>query len=300
MSMSTFHTVVEQGGFFEAPRWHEGRWWVSDFYRERVIAVHPDGRTEVIAEVPGQPAGLGWLPDGDLLIVSMKDRRILRRHASGAVSVYVDLSDVAPHPLNDMLVDAAGRAYVGGFGFDLFGGEDLKGADLLRVDPDGSISVAATGLVFPNGAVLTPDDKSLIVGETFAGRYTAFDVADDGELVNRRVWAQLGAAPAWGQVADMEEALEFTPDGCDVDAWGRIWATDIVGERCVLLSDGGTIEEEIPAPEGLSFFACALGGDDGRTLLLAAAPDYLEDRRRANYEGVLLATSVAVPAAWAR
>jgi sugar lactone lactonase YvrE len=297
MSTRTLETLATDGAFFEAPRWHDGRWWVSDFYRHRVIAVDPAGAVEVVAEVPAQPSGLGWLPDGDLLIVAMNDRSVLRRRADGTLAVHADLSALAAGPLNDMTVDAHGRAYVGNFGFDLFGGEDLRGADLIRVDPDGSARVVARDLVFPNGAALTADGRTLIVGETFAGRYTAFTVDVDGELRDRRVWAQIGEAPPYGQVADMEAALSFTPDGCAIDAEDRIWATDIHGGRCCLLCEGGAVEDQIDAPAGLSFFACALGGPDGRTLLLCAAPDYQAERRAANYEAVLLTTMVDVPGA---
>lgn len=297
MPTKTLSTLVTEGGFFEAPRWRDGRWWLSDFYRYRVISATPHGDVHEVVRAPGQPAGLGWLPNGDLLIVSMNDRLILRRDANEQVSVHADLSDIAEGPLNDMSVDEVGRAYVGNFGFDLFGGEDLRGASLIRVDPDGSSSIAATDLVFPNGAAFSADGRTLVVGETFAGRYTAFTVQHDGSLTNRRVWAQLGPVPAHGQIAHMEAELQFTPDGCAMDADDNIWATDILGQRCVLLSEGGAVQEEIRAPDGMSFFACALGGDDGRTLLLCAAPDYQAEKRKARHEAVLLTTTVEVPSA---
>jgi sugar lactone lactonase YvrE len=295
--LGEYATLATEGAFFEAPRWHDGRWYVSDFYRYRVIAVAPDGDVEVIAEVPGQPSGLGWLPDGDLLIVSMNDRLILRRSSDGKLTTHADLSHIAVGALNDMVVDAWGRAYAGDFGFDLYAGDPLEGASLVRVDPDGSTALAAADLCFPNGSVLSPDGRTLIVGETFAGRYTAFDVREDGELEGRRVWGQVGEAPPNGLLGDMEAALKFAPDGCAQDAEGRIWAADLVGGRCLLLGEGGTVEDQLEAPEGLEFFACAMGGEDGRTLLLAAAPDYHKDKRLANFEGVLLTTTVEVPSA---
>jgi sugar lactone lactonase YvrE len=280
--------LLTGGAFFEAPRWHEGRWWVSDFYRHRVITVEEDGTEELVLEVPGQPSGLGWLSDGDLLVVSMLDRQILRRTPAGEVSVHADLSGVSPAPLNDMVVDRLGRAYVGSFGFDLFGGETVRGADLIRVDPDGRVS---------NGTVISADGRTLVVGETFVGRYSAFDVAEDGTLSGRRVWAQLGEIPPWADAGTMQAQLEFAPDGCDIDVENRIWSADLNSGRCLLLADGGEIVDELHAPSGLQFYGCALGGHDGRTLLLCAAPDYLADRRKAHHEGVLLTTRVAVPGA---
>jgi sugar lactone lactonase YvrE len=289
--------LLTGGAFFEAPRWHQGRWWVSDFYRHRVITVEEDGTEELVLEVPGQPSGLGWLSDGDLLVVSMLDRQILRRTPAGEVSVHADLSGVSPAPLNDMVVDRLGRAYVGSFGFDLFGGETVRGADLIRVDPDGRVSTAATDVVFSNGTVISADGRTLVVGETFVGRYSAFDVAEDGTLSGRRVWAQLGEIPPWADAGTMQAQLEFAPDGCDIDVENRIWSADLNSGRCLLLADGGEIVDELHAPSGLQFYGCALGGHDGRTLLLCAAPDYLADRRKAHHEGVLLTTRVAVPGA---
>jgi sugar lactone lactonase YvrE len=287
--------VLEGGAFFEAPRWHNGRWWVSDFYRHVVLTVDEDGRTEEILEVEGQPSGLGWMPDGSLLVVSMRDRRILRRAPDGAVKVHADVSEHCVGHLNDMVVDRHGRAYAGHFGFDLMAFADPAPASLLRVDPDGTSSVAADELLFPNGSVITPDGRTLIVGETAGARYTAFTIAGDGSLTDRRIWAQVAPAPELTTLEEVLAQLEFGPDGCALDAEGHIWSADEAGARCVRLARGGAIADEIVAPDGLNCFACMLGGDDGRTLLICAAPDFVETKRAAAREAVLLAARVDVP-----
>jgi len=287
-------TLLQGGGFFEAPRWHDGRWWVSDFYRQEVLTVQPDGATSAVMTVQGQPSGLGWMPDGSLLVVSMKDHRLLRRSPTGAVSVHAELTEHCGGHLNDMVVDAHGRAYVGEFGFDLQGFADPAAAKLMRVDPDGAVTVLADDLLFPNGAVITPDGQTLIVGETAGARYTAFTLAADGSVRARRTWAQVAAAPELGPLAETLPKLKFAPDGCTLDADGCIWAADAVGARCARVTEGGEIVDEIKAPEGLGIFACMLGGTDGRTLMMCAAPDFLEANRAHTREAVLLTTTVEV------
>jgi sugar lactone lactonase YvrE len=285
-------TLLVGGHYFEAPRWHDGRWWVSDFYARTVLTVGVDGTAEEVARVEGQPSGLGWLPDGSLLVVSMRDHRLLRLSAAGAVDVHADLSEHCGGHLNDMVVDASGRAYVGNFGFDLMAGAEPRETVLVRVDPDGKVAVAADGLRFPNGCVITADGGTLLVDETIAARITAFTVGSDGALSDRRVWAQVARTP------DLDEgmaALEFAPDGCTLDAEGCVWAADALGARCCRVAEGGEIVEELSAPAGLGIFACTLGGEDGRTLLLCAAPDFAEHARAAAREAVLLVETVAVP-----
>jgi sugar lactone lactonase YvrE len=272
--------LLEGGAFFEGPRWHEGRWWVSDFYRHAVFAVDTGGREEELLTVDGQPSGLGWLPDGSLLVVSMKDRRLLRRSPSGEVSVHAEVGHFCGGPLNDLVVDTKGRAFVGNFGFDLMAREEPKPTGLIRVDPDGSTALAAEDLLFPNGTVITEDGRTLIVGETYGRRYVSFTIEDDGSLTDRRVWA---------------EVPDLAPDGCTLDAEAHIWSADARGGRACRLAPGGAIVEEIEAPEGLQFYACMLGGDDGQTLLLCAAPDFSERRRSRAREAVLLTTRVDVP-----
>jgi sugar lactone lactonase YvrE len=292
-------TLLEGGSFFEGPRWHEGRWWVSDFYRHLVLTVDSGGRAEEVMEVEQQPSGLGWMPDGSMLVVSMKDHRLLRRSPDGEVTEHADLTEHCGGHLNDMVVDRDGRAYVGNFGFDLMGGADPAPAALVRVDPDGSATVEADDLLFPNGSVITPDGNTLIVGETAASRYTAFTIGADGSLSDRRVWAQVAPAPPLGPLAETLPLLKFGPDGCGLDAEEHIWSADSVGARCARVAPGGEIVDEIPAPQGLGIFACMLGGEDGRTLLLCAAPDFAEANRSQAREALLLTTTVAVPHAGA-
>jgi sugar lactone lactonase YvrE len=294
MSPPTPVPLLDGGAFFESPRWHDGQWWVSDFYREAVYTVSVDGTEQHVLDVGHQPSGLGWLPDGSLLVVSMKNQQLLRRHADGNVSVHADLSAYTDSWLNDMVVDADGRAWVGCFGFDLMAFADPQLAPLMRVDPDGTVAVAAEELMFPNGSVITPDGTTLMVGETAGCRYTAFTIAADGSLTDRRVWAQLAATPELAPLQQMLPQITVGPDGCTLDAAGHIWAADEAGKRCIRIAPGGAIVDQIGMPEGLSCFACALGGDDGRTLLLCAAPDFLEDHRRQAREAVLLQTTVEV------
>ncbi len=287
-------TLFEGGHYFEGPRWHEGRWWVSDMYRYAVFSYDEDGGEEQVLEAEGQPSGLGWMPDGSLLVVSMRDHRVLRRTPDGEVTEHADLSFVGEYHLNDMVVDAEGRAYVGSFGFDLMGGEDPKPTVLARVDPDGSCGLAAGDLLFPNGSVITPDGATLIVSETFAGRFAVFPIGDHGALGAREIW-QVGPPVPLGTIAEMLPHATFAPDGCTLDAEGHLWAADGLFARCCRIAPGGEIVGEIAMPEGLGVFACALGGQDGRTLLMCAAPDFAEENRKAAREAVLLTATVDVP-----
>jgi sugar lactone lactonase YvrE len=294
--MRTLTTLLDGGSFFEGPRWHDGRWWVSDFYRGLVLTVAPDGNAEEVMTVEQAPSGLGWLPDGSLLVVSMGDRRLLRRDAAGEVTVHADLSELAQWPLNDMVVDTQGRAWVGNFGFDLMNGGFPATTSLIRVDPDGSATAVADGLMFPNGSVITPEGDTLIVGETGAGRYTAFTIAEDGSLTDRRVWAQVGEPAELAPLGEMLEKLAFEPDGCGLDAEGHIWAADAKYGRCVRLAPGGEIVDEVPGPD-MGVFACMLGGEDGRTLLMCCAPGFLAHERMGKTDGLLATTQVDVPRA---
>ena len=271
------------GGFFEGPRWRDGTWWVSDFYRHTVSRIAPDGTETVVVEVPGQPSGLGWLPDGSMVISSMKDHKVLR-FADGELSVLADLEGMVGGVLNDLITDGKGRTYVGNFGFDLMAGAKAEAADLIRVDPDGTVTVAATGLFFPNGTVITPDGTTMIVGETTGNRYSAFTIADDGSLSDRRSWADWKGTDTF-----------VSPDGCSLDADGHIWMADASGNRCLRVAPGGELVEEIRVPGDLGIYACQLGGDDGTTLLLCAAPDFLEHNRAAAREAALFTTTVDVP-----
>jgi len=286
--------LLTGGGFFEGPRWHDGSWWVSDFYRQQVSRVDPDGNETPVVSVPAQPSGLGWLPDGSLVISSMKDHKVLRLD-DGGLETLADLSDLVTGHLNDLVVDSAGHIYVGNFGFDLMGGGEPATADLIRVDPDGSVTVVAVDLHFPNGSVITPDGQTLIVGETIGNRYTAFTIGADGSLTDRRVWANLGPDPAEGSFTERLAGLTIAPDGCTLDAEGYIWAADALGNRAVRIAPGGELVDQVPGPDGLGVYACQLGGEDGRTLLLCCAPDFFEHNRTQAREAVLATVEVDSP-----
>jgi sugar lactone lactonase YvrE len=287
-------TVVSGFAFLEAPRWRDGRIWFSDFYTHQVMSAREDGsdlREE--ASVAQQPAGLGWLPDGRLLIVSMRDRKLLRREADGTLETHADLSSWATGHANDMAVDAAGRAYVGNFGFDLMSGAPLETASLHRVDPDGTVTEVAADLWFPNGTVITPDNV-LIVNETFGNRSTAFDLTEDGRLINRRTWAEFAPLPTERAMDQLFSQLKVAGDGCCLDSEGALWIADADNARLIRVTEGGEITDEVDP--GSPVYACALGGADGRTLFACAAPDFFEQARSAAREASLLAIPVTVPA----
>jgi sugar lactone lactonase YvrE len=287
-------TLFTGGSYFEGPRWHDGTWWVSDFYRHQVSRIHPDGTEEFVVQVEQQPSGLDWLPDGSLVVVSMKDHRLLR-FADGELTTLADLTGHCGGHLNDLVTDAAGRVFVGDFGFDLMAGGDASTASIKRVDPDGTVTVVADGLQFPNGMVITADGGTLIVDETLGNRCTAFDLAPDGSLTNRRIWAELGPEVTGTTTEQVLGQLVLAPDGCTLDAEGHLWVADAVGGRVARIAPGGQVVDEVPAPEGQGVFACALGGDDGRTLLLCCAPDFYEHNRAPVREATLVTTTVAVP-----
>jgi sugar lactone lactonase YvrE len=288
---SELTVVLEKMSYLEGPRWHEGRVWVSDFYTHRVVSARADGTdVRVEAEVPAQPSGLGWLPDGRLLLVSMRDHALLRRETSGELVVHADLSEFCGGHLNDMVVDAAGRAYVGNFGFDLMAGGDLRTAALVRVDPDGTATTVADDLYFPNGSVIIGDD--LVVAETLGNRISAFAIGTDGGLGERRDWARFGDPPTSRAFGDVLGELVVGADGICADVEGAVWVADALGNRAVRVA-GGEIVQSIDAGTGV--FACTLGGDDGRTLFLCTAPSFAEHERRDTRDAALLAVRVDVP-----
>jgi sugar lactone lactonase YvrE len=285
--------VLSDLAYLECPRWHDGRIWVVDFYTYRVLSAAEDGSDlRVEADVPNQPSGLGWLPDGRLLVVSMRDALLLRREDDGTLVTHADLGPyVTGHP-NDMVVDAEGRAYVGNFGFDLMSGAAIEPTVLLRVDPDGSVHQVADDLWFPNGSVIT-DDGVLLVDETFGNRVSAFDIASDGSLGERRDWATFGELPTSRNIGEVLPGLVVCPDGCGLDAEGLLWIADANHGRAIRVREGGEIVDEVVVGSGV--FACMLGGADGRTLYICSAPDFAEESRKAAREGRLLAVRVEVP-----
>lgn len=292
--MTTHITTLAEGfHFLEAPRWRDGRLWFSDFYGHRVYSIREDGADlRVEAEVPQQPSGLGWLPDGRLLIVSMRDRALLRREPDGALATHADLSRYATGHVNDMVVDDAGRAYVGNFGFDLMAGDPLEPSALHRVDPDGSVTQVADELWFPNGIVITGDSILLVV-ETFGNRVTGFDLTDNGELTNRRVWAEFGPLPNDRGVEQALAQLRVVGDGACLDESGGLWIADATGDRLIRVVEGGSITDEIRP--GTPVYACALGGTSGTTLFACAAPDFHEHARREARDARMLAISGGAP-----
>jgi sugar lactone lactonase YvrE len=236
--------------FGESPRWHDGRLWFADWEAEELIAVDLEGHSEVVMPVASFPFCIDWLPDGRLLIVSARDRALLRREPDGTLATHADLSALSEHPWNDIVVDGRGNAYVGNIGFDSQAGEPAPGI-LALVAPDGSARQVADGVAFPNGIAVTPDDSTLILAESYASRLTAFDIAADGGLSNRRVWADLDGG---------------APDGICLDADGAVWYGDVPNQRCVRVREGGEVVQTIELDRGC--FACMLGGADGRTLFL--------------------------------
>ena len=239
--------------FGESPRWHGGRLWFSDFGAREIVAVDPGGSSEVVARVPGMPMGLGFLPDGRLLVVSARDGLLLVAEPGGPLAAYADLTGLAGHPWSDMVVDGRGNAYIGNIGFDFPAGEFAPGI-LALVTPGSPARQAADGISFANGMAVTPGNQTLILAETYASRLTAFDIAADGSLARRRVWADLPGG---------------FPDGICLDAEGAVWYADVPGKRCVRVREGGTVLQTIELDRGC--FACALGGPDRRTLYLMAA-----------------------------
>jgi len=246
------HTGIDFG---EGPRWHDGKLWFSDFFRGAVFTLDESGHEEKVVAVDTRPSGLGWMPDDTLLIVSMLDQSVLAMDSNGELKVHADLSGMVVGPCNDMVVASSGHAFVGSFGFDLDGGGEFAMAQLVRISPDGVAEVVADDMMFPNGSVITPDGSTLIVGETFGGQYTAFDLGPDGFLSNRRVWAK---------------AEGSAPDGCCLDSDGGIWMADVIGNRFARVVEGGEITHVVPTE--MTAVACALGGADRRTLHMLCSP----------------------------
>ncbi len=280
--MKTSTEIVVEGLCFpEGPRWHEGALYFSDMHMHRVMRLRPGGQAELVVEIPDdEPSGLGWLPDGRLLIVSMRRRRLLRLDPEGLVEA-ADLREVASFHCNDMVVDDQGRAYVGNLGSDVNAGEPARPAELILVPPDGSPRVAAGGLLVPNGCVISEDRRTLIVAESFGARLTAFAVRDDGSLGEGRCWADLGEGTV--------------PDGICLDAEGAIWVALPLASEVVRVREGGEISQRIPV-RGLAA-ACMLGGDDRRTLYICTADTHPPDASEPTRDGRIESVRVMVPGA---
>ena len=239
----------------ESPRWHEGRLWLCNWGAQEVVAVDLDGRSEIVARVPTTiPFCIDWLPDGRLLVVSGREGLLLRREPDGTLVTHADLTGLSAHAWNEIVVGGRGNAYVNGIGFDLLGGGEFAPGIVALVTPDGSARQVADGVAFPNGMVVTPDNSTLILAESYGGRLTAFDIAADGRLSNRRIWAELAGG---------------APDGICLDAENAVWYADVPNKRCVRVREGGEVLQTIDLDRGC--FACALGGEDRRTLFMLAA-----------------------------
>ena len=270
--------IISDLVFPESPRWHGGRLWVSDWGAHEVHALDLEGGDEVVARVDSFPMCIDHLPDGRLLVVSSGDRRVLRRETDGSLVTHAELASIDEHAWNDIVVDGRGNAYVNNIGFDFPGGEFAPGLVAL-VTPDGAARKVAEGLAFPNGMAVTPDNTTLIVAESYGQTLTAFDIAADGGLSNRRTWAE----------------VDDHPDGICLDADGAVWYADVGTSRCVRVREGGEVLATIELDRGC--FACMLGGPDRQTLFMAvnewAGPQAMTGARR----GQVIATHAPSPGA---
>jgi sugar lactone lactonase YvrE len=251
-------TLFDGFRFPEGARWHGGRLWFSDMHTGEIFRVDPESgeRPEVVTRIDDQPSGLGWLADGSLLISSMHRRLVLRDDLRGDQRVYADLSGLTDAPINDMVLDATGTAYVGGFGYDLYGGAPRRPGPIFALTASAPPRMVADDMVFPNGAVILPGTRTLVVAETWAARLTAFEIGEDGGLADKRVWAELPEGS--------------TPDGLCVDVEGGVWASCIGNGRFLRVVAGGEVTDVVDVP-GRAPADCVLGGADGRSLFLLTA-----------------------------
>jgi sugar lactone lactonase YvrE len=281
--MPELHTLMTGLVFGEQPRWHAGRLWFSDWGVPQVMAVDLEGNHEVILPGRSFPLCVDWLPDGRMLVVSAREGLLLRREPDGSLVTHADLTGLSDPPAgNELVVDGRGNAYVNGGGFDLMAGEEFAPGIVALATPDGSARRVADDIAFPNGMLVTPD-STLIIAETYANRLTAFDIAADGGLSNRRVWADLHGG---------------FPDGICLDAENAVWYGDVPNQRCVRVREGGEVLQTIDLDRGC--FACALGGPEKRTLFMMAqewnGPEGMFEEPRTGQ--VLTAHAPAAAAGW--
>ena len=305
MTQST--TLIDGLYFGESPRWHNDRLWYSDFYDKAVKSVDLKGDARLEVQLDEQPSGLGWLPDGRLLVVCMEsltlkrlekkefkekefEKKELEKKLSEKTSLvlHADLSQYSKYLCNDMVVDKQGNAYVGNFGFNLDVAMQTRGveavfaehpkANIVKVTPQGDVSIATGGMSFPNGSVITPDGKTVIVAETLGLCLTAFDIVENGELKNRRIWAATGSK---------------VPDGICINADGHIWIANAVGHECVLIAEGGEVLEIVKTSQNC--YACMLGAEDGKTLFMLTAQSSDAGVAGASRSGKIEVTKVASP-----
>lgn len=275
-------TVIAGISFGEAPRWHDGALYLSDIHADRVLRVNPAGTFEVVAQLQKPVSGLGWLPDGRMLVVCMHERKVLRQESNGSMIEHADISSVATWYANDMVVAADGTAYVGNFGFQI---TPVRAqpctAAIACITPAGDVSVAAEGLWFPNGMVISPDGHTMVVAESAARRLSAFDITQEGSLVNPRVWGQMGP--------------NELPDGICLDAEGAIWVASPPTREVLRMREGGEILERIEFEQ--EAIACMLGGPDRSTLFILTAASRDPEWCRRNHTARVLAVQVDVPGA---
>jgi sugar lactone lactonase YvrE len=280
--MTTWNILIDGLSFGESPRWHDDRLWLCDWGASELIAVGLDGVRETIANVPSFPFCIDWDPDGRLLITNAAQQSVVTLAADGSLERVADLSGVSDRPPgNEIVVDPAGHAYVNGGGFDMMAGEAPAPGMIALLTADGGAREVAGGLGFPNGMAVTPDGRTLICAESHTGRLTAFDIAADGSLENRRVWAMIEGS---------------APDGIALDAEGAVWFADVPNRRCVRVAEGGEVLDTRPADRGC--FSCALGGPEGRTLFAVVRRwDGPQGLQEGDGTGQVLMTEVEVPAA---
>jgi sugar lactone lactonase YvrE len=292
--MGELTALLEGLSYTEGPRWHNGHLYFSDFHTHRVLRVDERGKSETLAHVPGIPSGLGFLPDGRLLVVSMNDRKLMRREHDGSLVQHADLSALCPWPLNDMLVDDQGCAWVGNLGYDPATTGPVRATILMRVETDGTAEIVGGDLWSPNGTVLSPNKRTLIISESLGNRLTAFDI-NGKALTNRRTWALFGPPATSTDVREMIAQSTVTPDGLAIDAEGAIWVADALHQRLLRVMEGGRILQEVQMPDGRSVFAGALGGKDGHTLFLCTARGFGPEAA-ANHQAAIMTMRVDVPA----
>ncbi|MCI5074478.1 SMP-30/gluconolactonase/LRE family protein [Oricola sp.] len=273
-------TIATGFAYPEGPRWHDGQLWFADQHDETVHILAPDGARKGSFHVPGGPSGMGWTTDGDLLVVSMDEHKVFRR-SGDALALHADLSSHHRYQTNEMVVDHHDRAYVGNIGFDFEAGEEVKPTMLLLVESDGTVSVAADDLLCPNGSVITPDGRTLIIAESLAHRLTAFDIAADGSLSNRRVFAEVPG---------------HVPDGICLDAEGYVWAASPFTNSVIRVREGGDITDTVRIDDA-GAYACILGGPDGRDLYVCCANPGMRPATVEQRGGRIDVARVTVPAA---